>query len=46
MGYAFMLNMWIMRKVDEDFLRGQAKRGRITDEEVEMILLTPQNEQQ
>lgn len=42
--YAFVLNMWVMKKVDEAFLRGQAKLGRLTDEEVEMILVTPQNQ--
>lgn len=40
--YGFLLNMWIMRKVTEEELIVQVNRGRITQEELEMILATPQ----
>ncbi len=39
--YAFLLNMWIMRKIDEAYL--QSKVGtRITQQEYETIIATPQ----
>ena len=40
--YGFILNMWVMRRVDEDYVIAQATRGRITNEERDMILATPQ----
>ena len=40
--YNFLLNMWIMRKIDEDCLEGQVAKKRITQEEKAMILATPQ----
>lgn len=40
--YNFLLNMWIMRKIDEDYLQGQVTRGRITADEMMMITITPQ----
>ena len=40
--YNFLLNMWIMRKIDEDYLQGQVAKKRITQEEKAMILATPQ----
>lgn len=40
--YGFILNMWIMKKVDEHYVEEQARRGRLTDEERDMILSTPQ----
>mgnify|MGYP001447807423 CR=1 FL=1 len=40
--YAFLLNMWIMKKVDEVYLQGQVTKGRITQEEYTMIVATPQ----
>lgn len=40
--YGFFLNMWIMKKVDEAYLQIQVGRGRITQEEYEMIVATPQ----
>lgn len=40
--YGFLLNMWIMKKVDEAYLQIQVGRGRITQEEYEMIIATPQ----
>ena len=43
LSYAFILNMWVMKNIDEAFIIGQMNRGRITQEEVDMILTTPQN---
>ena len=40
--YQFLLNMWIMRRIDEEYLKGQVARGHITQEEYEMIIATPQ----
>lgn len=40
--YGFILNMWIMGRVDENFVETQYSRGRITEEEKNMILSTPQ----
>jgi len=40
--YPFVLNMWMMKKVNEAFVRGQANLGRLTEDEVSMILTTPQ----
>lgn len=40
--YNFLLNMWIMRKIDKTFLDTQVTKGRITQQEEEMILATPQ----
>lgn len=40
--YQFLLNMWIMRKIDEAFLQGQITKGRVTQEEYDMIVATPQ----
>ena len=40
--YNFLLNMWIMRKVDEAYLTNMVTKGRITEEEKQMILATPQ----
>ena len=42
MVYTFLLNMWIMKKVDEKYLQGQVDRKRITDDEKQMIMSTPQ----
>ena len=39
--YAFLLNMWIMKKIDEAYLTAQVTKGRITEEKA-MILATPQ----
>lgn len=39
--YGFLLNMWIMGKIDEIFLDAQVRVGRITSEERDMILSTP-----
>jgi|GEM_PF-446436 len=40
--YVFLLNMWIMKKVDEAYLTGQVAKDRLTKDEKEMILATPQ----
>lgn len=40
--YGFLLNMWIMGKIDEGYLTAQVTKGRITEEEKVMILATPQ----
>lgn len=40
--YQFLLNMWIMKRVDETYLQGQVTKGRITQQEYEMIIATPQ----
>ena len=40
--YAFLLNMWIMKKVDEAYLQAQVTKGRITQQEYDMIVATPQ----
>jgi len=40
--YGFLLNMWIMRRIDEAYLTVQVTKGRITEEEKQMILATPQ----
>ena len=39
--YQFLLNMWIMRRIDKDFLDKMVTKGRITQEQEEMILATP-----
>lgn len=42
--YGFLLNMWIMKRIDEDYLNHVTDIGRITVEERDMILATPQND--
>ena len=42
MVYGFLLNMWIMRRIDGEYLQGQVTRGHITLEEKEMIMASPQ----
>lgn len=39
--YGFLLNMWIMGKIGEVYLQNQVDRGRITQEEMDMIIATP-----
>lgn len=41
--YGFLLNMWIMKKVDEYYLQKRVAKGQITQDEYEMIIATPQN---
>lgn len=40
--YQFFLNMWIMKRIDEAYLQMQVTKGRITQQEYEMIVATPQ----
>lgn len=40
--YQFLLNMWIMKRIDETYLQGQVTKGRITQQEYDMIIATPQ----
>ena len=42
MMYEFLLNMYLMKKIDEGYLDAMVKRSRITEKEKEMILATPQ----
>lgn len=42
MVYGFLLNMWIMRRIDESYLTQMVALKRITEEEKQMILATPQ----
>lgn len=42
--YAFLLNMWVMKKIDEVYLSKIVQLGRLTQEEVDMILATPQKQ--
>lgn len=41
--YGFLLNMWIMKKVNEVDLEKAVTIGRITSQEKDMIVSTPQN---
>ncbi len=40
--YGFLLNMWIMRKVDDEYLSDMVTKKRITEEERLMIMVSPQ----
>jgi hypothetical protein len=40
--YDYLLNQWILRKVDTTFLQMQVTKGRITQEQYETIISTPQ----
>jgi hypothetical protein len=40
--YEYLLGQWIMRKVDETFLQQQVTKGRITQEQYDTIIATPQ----
>lgn len=40
--YQFLLNMWIVGKIDEAYLVKMVEKGYITVEEKELILATPQ----
>lgn len=42
MVYGFLLNMWILRRIDETYLTTMVAFKRITEEEKQMILVTPQ----
>lgn len=40
--YNFLLNMWIMKRVDEAYLQKRVDKNQITQKEYEMIIATPQ----
>lgn len=40
--YAFILNMWIMRKIDTVKVQEYVTKGYITQAEANIILATPQ----
>ncbi len=40
--YQFLLNMWILRKIDEIYLTRMVEKRYLTEEEKSMILVTPQ----
>lgn len=40
--YNFILNMWIMRKIDEAKVQSYVVKSYITQEEANIILATPQ----
>lgn len=42
MVYGFLLNMWIMKRIDENYLAQMVVLKRITEEEKQMIMATPQ----
>jgi hypothetical protein len=42
MVYGFLLNMWIMKRIDEVYLTSMVSLNRITEAEKQMILATPQ----
>lgn len=42
MVYGFLLNMWIMKRIDEEYLSTMVSLKRIKEEEKQMILSTPQ----
>lgn len=43
LAYAFILNMWMMKRIDENFVNGQVRLNRLSSDEATMILATPQN---
>lgn len=40
--FSFLLCMWVMGKIDEPYLDKMVEKGRITQNEEEMIVATPQ----
>ena len=42
MVYGFLLNMWIMKRIDEQYSTTMVSLSRITEAEKQMILATPQ----
>lgn len=40
--YGFLSGMWVMRKIDADYLLAMVKKGFITEDEKDLILATPQ----
>lgn len=43
LAYAFILNMWKMKRVDDFFVNGQVKLNRLTQDEADTILLVSQS---
>lgn len=42
LAYNFILNMWVMKRIDATFVQTQVTQGRLTQDEADMILATPQ----
>lgn len=42
MYYAFFLNLWVMKKINETTLTNAVTKGYITEEEKTAIMATPQ----
>lgn len=42
--YGFLLNMWVMKRIDEEYLTAMVTKGFIAEEEKGMILATPQSD--
>lgn len=42
MVYGFLLNMWIMNRINEEYLEIMVTLKRITEEERQMIVMSPQ----
>lgn len=40
--FGFLKNMWIMGRVDEEYLQARVAKKQITQEEYEQIIATPQ----
>lgn len=40
--YGFLLNMWIMKKIDEAYLNIMVTKKYITEDERALIIATPQ----
>ena len=40
--YGFLLNMWIMKRIDETYLTEMVRLKRISEGEKQMILASPQ----
>lgn len=40
--YNFVLNMWIMKRIEEVHVQAYVTKRYITQEEADMILVTPQ----
>jgi membrane peptidoglycan carboxypeptidase len=40
--YKYLLNQWILRKIDETYLTMMVNKGRITQEQYNTIVATPQ----
>lgn len=40
--YQFLLNMWIMKRIDDEYLTRMVTKDRITEKEKQMIIATPQ----